>query len=272
VWYRKPDFLAVVTAAWNNFWIGVKYLTRTLIRGWEPWVSENILFAIFALIFAYLLILGKTRIVVIFFIFGAFLWLAIPIIADFVADTLAPGLMDVIDDIRSALPSWLDWIAWPFEQLLDLLTFPNATDDNPLGEPETGEFTCFFFNGASWLFGLGVFWILALFLGHLAVVGGFFGTWRCFQGVCCVCPRWGWGCFLCFVNFADSDARTQDEANQDRRTAQAIDTGVDYSYRDLKGDGEGVDDVGSSISSRGSSDNRRHRPRSVEKYKRRKDQ
>lgn len=193
VWYSSDgSFLerawAVISASWDNFIANTKFIIRSVFAGWNVFVSSSIFIGILLIVgVTVLFVLRRLRwfFAILFFSIVLFYWT--PVYTDWVASELIPFFQDLADgDFKKYLPDvWYfdDWIDWfldliyvdeLFQELVDFITFPNATPSNPVGSPDIvgGEFTCFvigFFSGVPGL----LFFLLAVALGILAFSTGF---------------------------------------------------------------------------------------------------
>jgi len=171
VWYAsKGSFLdrwwTLTRASMDNFVATTKFMIRSLLAGWNVFVSTAIFIGILLSIGGVILFVFRRMkwfFTVAFFGLVLFYWT--PIYTEWIASEMIPFLQDLADAKfqKYLFDVWYfdDWIAWfldliyvdEFIQLIvDYITFPNATPSNPVGSPDliNGEFHCFvigFFSG-----------------------------------------------------------------------------------------------------------------------------
>jgi len=157
VWYQTSDWFLIGWNAHNNFWVSLRYITRTLTRapGIPPLlfpvlISVGMIVLLWVQLYTGAIVIG----LVMGFEYGLPLWKKL------VIDVILPGLRVPIDTGIPPFSNLADWIAGFFR-------FPNHTGGNPLGSMRSGEGICFIFNTGTLFGGAAVtffFWGLVILL------------------------------------------------------------------------------------------------------------
>jgi hypothetical protein len=157
VWYQNPSFFGWLSDTLYNTYISLRFVSRTLIRGYTPFVSTSVILAVGLLLAGIAFAVQRYRwaitilIVMVAFISGSVL------VTETTTDLIIPALERISAKITI--------ISWLSDFILSLLRFDNATPADPTGSPQPGEFVCWLFNSATFWMGL---FVLAIIVGTLA--------------------------------------------------------------------------------------------------------
>lgn len=161
VWYQTSSWFRIAWNAHNNFWVSMRYITRTITRApgipgllFPVLISAGVIVFFWVQYYAGGIIIGLTMV-----------WAyVLPMWRRFTIDVTLPALRIVINTGVPPFNILADWIAGFFR-------FPNHTVGTPLGHMRSGEGVCFIFNtgtlfgGASVTFFFWGFVILVLWYG-----------------------------------------------------------------------------------------------------------
>jgi hypothetical protein len=157
VWYQTSSWFLIFWNAHNNFWISLRYATRTLTRapGIPPLLFPVLISVGVIVLIAVQLYTGAIVIALVAgFEYGLPLW------RRFTIDVTLPALRTAINTGIPLVGPLADWIA-------GFLRFPNHTTGSPLGHMRSGEGICFIFNIGTMFGGAAVtffFWGLLILL------------------------------------------------------------------------------------------------------------
>jgi len=192
VWYAsKGSFLdrwwTLTKASVKNFIATSKFTVRSVLAGWNVFLSRALFLGL--LLIAVIFVLFIARRIRWFFtvtFFGLVIFYFTPVYTEWVATDLIPFIEDLSNgEFQKYLFDFGyvdDFIVWfldnlyvdeLFGEILDFITFPNASPANPVGSPDliNGEFNCFVIGVFSGVPGL-LFFLVVFALGFLAFSTG----------------------------------------------------------------------------------------------------
>lgn len=157
-WYDTSDFVLIFKNAYLNFWISLRYVTRTLTLA--PALNP-FLFMILITFGFLLLFYANFYVGVIVIVLTMSFQYALPLWSNLTMDYIIPGLTNLRNHTVFPLSNLASW-------LLTFLRFPNHSSGSPLGSAGDGESVCWFFNLATMFGGAAVaYWFWAIILSLL---------------------------------------------------------------------------------------------------------
>jgi hypothetical protein len=163
VWYQDPSIFDWLVDTLYNTYVSFRFVTRTIVRGYKPFFSETVLLAAGLLLIGIAFALQRYSYMVFFFLLLIALNFGTVLITTTVSDYIIPGLQNIGNKVfvLEPLTTWL----------LTFIQFDNATESDPIGSPEAGEFVCWLFNSATFWVGIFVFTAIAGILTGLLTSG-----------------------------------------------------------------------------------------------------
>jgi hypothetical protein len=131
-------FFTFIITSLENALVSLRFITRTIVRGYEPFISMDAMLLVSGLVIGFSIMFGRWvwLVVLVVVLFG--ITYGSPLLTTFTEDVLIPGL----EDIASRFPG-LEPVT---DFLLDFLRFDDNSPAEPIGEPDPAEFTCFLLN------------------------------------------------------------------------------------------------------------------------------
>jgi hypothetical protein len=160
---NEVDFFTFITTTMENAIVSIQFITRTIVRGYEPFISMDVMLLVSGLFIGFAIMFGRWvwMVVLIVVMFG--ITFGSPLLTEFTEDVLIPGLEDIGERFPPLKPLT--------DFLLEFLRFDNHSPADPIGEPDPAEFTCFLLNLPTLFVGVAAFSVIFSILYSMWVVG-----------------------------------------------------------------------------------------------------
>jgi len=238
VWYQHPSFWQWLTATIQNTFISIQFITRSFVRGWQPFIPETVVLAAGLFLIGVAFALQRyvwmvvLALILLLFVYGSVL------VTSFTEDQLIPALERISDQVKI--------ISWLSNFLLEFLRFSNYSKSNPIGSQSSGEFVCFMANTAT-LF-VGLFALSIIVPGAIGALtsGWLRATLVALLFVLLYVPRRIWDTFCCIANLVTfpNEAEGEDDladVGYGDTTGQGQDSEfLDSTYETNDNDGSGL--------------------------------
>jgi hypothetical protein len=209
-WYPgNPQIFSSFGNFWGyiKLWVNsglewIRFITRSISRGYEPFFSISTFIAISGFGIALSITFGKPVYVVMVTVFLFSVAYGSPLLTTFIEDNLIPAI-ERVGNTFGFLSSVADF-------LLTFLRWDNYSDAEPLGGPSTNEGACFLINSGMGLLTSVIFVLGAITLTQLIRAGIFADILALFLYFILLVPRTIWRAYE-FIVYVNGYQQTSDE-------------------------------------------------------------
>lgn len=166
VWWQHPSFSGWVYDTTFNWWIGSQFITRSISQGRSHYINDTTAWLISVVVLGIAAVGMRTR----WFIAAVLLSLIFVYVWDLWSEVLDRWIVPQMIKAQNK-----DFTGPIMKFLLTWIRFPNYTPNDVLGDPRSGEMTCWMFNTPTLVLSIAmVEWIILLIfvLWYAGVITG----------------------------------------------------------------------------------------------------